>query len=159
MFVDSSPMRPKPLPPSSSGQPPKLIDLLAPVTDFNIPPVDYRPNYQLPVQREMLPTPPAAMDDEDDDFDEEIIRQPQPQGTPEQWALPSPSPDCYRTGAPYVVSRVCALVSGGLDSGVLLANLLRDGSTVQPIYVRAGMAWEGVERRWLVRSNRRCRRA
>ncbi len=47
------------------------------------------------------------------------------------------------------MSTACALVSGGLDSGVLLGRLLQDGSTVQPIYVRTGMAWENVERRWL----------
>jgi 7-cyano-7-deazaguanine synthase len=46
---------------------------------------------------------------------------------------------------------VCALVSGGVDSAVLVACLLRDGSSVQPVYVEAGMAWETVERAWLER--------
>ena len=37
---------------------------------------------------------------------------------------------------------VCALVSGGLDSAVLVGDLLRLGLTVQPLYVRAGLVWE-----------------
>jgi 7-cyano-7-deazaguanine synthase len=37
---------------------------------------------------------------------------------------------------------VCALVSGGLDSAVLLHDLLRRGLSVQPLYVRAGLIWE-----------------
>src|SRR5438105_9619199 len=49
------------------------------------------------------------------------------------------------------MSTVCVLVSGGLDSGVLLASVLRDSSAAQPVYVRAGMAWEDVERLWLDR--------
>lgn len=40
---------------------------------------------------------------------------------------------------------VCALVSGGLDSAVLLADLLRRHRRVQPLYVRAGMGWEKAE--------------
>ncbi|MFN8626039.1 MAG: 7-cyano-7-deazaguanine synthase [Candidatus Binatia bacterium] len=43
------------------------------------------------------------------------------------------------------------LVSGGLDSAVLLAELVRDGQTVQPLYVRSGLRWERVERYWLRR--------
>lgn len=34
------------------------------------------------------------------------------------------------------------LVSGGLDSGILLGHLLREGREVQPFYVRAGLFWE-----------------
>ena len=39
------------------------------------------------------------------------------------------------------------LFSGGLDSAVLLADACAQGTgrTVQPIYVSAGLAWEGVE--------------
>jgi 7-cyano-7-deazaguanine synthase len=37
---------------------------------------------------------------------------------------------------------VCALVSGGLDSAVLLRQLLRRGLAVQPLYVRSGLRWE-----------------
>jgi 7-cyano-7-deazaguanine synthase len=44
---------------------------------------------------------------------------------------------------------VAVLVSGGLDSSALLAELVRRGSVVQPIYVRSGLRWEGVERYWL----------
>ncbi len=43
------------------------------------------------------------------------------------------------------------LISGGLDSAVLLAELVRGGQTVQPLYVRSGLRWEGVERYWLQR--------
>ncbi|MBE3075889.1 MAG: 7-cyano-7-deazaguanine synthase [Actinobacteria bacterium] len=39
---------------------------------------------------------------------------------------------------------VAVLFSGGLDSAVLLAVAAEDGP-VQPIYVRAGLAWEGAE--------------
>jgi 7-cyano-7-deazaguanine synthase len=46
---------------------------------------------------------------------------------------------------------VAVLVSGGLDSSVLLAELLRCGSVVQPIYVRSGLCWEAVELYWLRR--------
>src|SRR5437870_5774707 len=61
------------------------------------------------------------------------------------------TPRCFCTGACSAMSTVCVLVSGGLDSGVLLASVLRDSSSVQPVYVRAGMAWEEVERLWLNR--------
>jgi 7-cyano-7-deazaguanine synthase len=46
---------------------------------------------------------------------------------------------------------VCVLVSGGVDSAVLVWLKLQDGGEVQPVYVRAGMAWEDVEQRWLAR--------
>jgi 7-cyano-7-deazaguanine synthase len=42
------------------------------------------------------------------------------------------------------------LFSGGLDSAVLLARELQDGP-VQPIHVRAGMAWEDAEARAIAR--------
>jgi 7-cyano-7-deazaguanine synthase len=45
---------------------------------------------------------------------------------------------------------VGVLVSGGLDSGVLVGELLRS-ARVQPIYVRSGLIWEPVERYWLRR--------
>ena len=38
------------------------------------------------------------------------------------------------------------LLSGGLDSAVLLADMASAGGDVHPIYVAAGLAWEGVER-------------
>jgi 7-cyano-7-deazaguanine synthase len=34
------------------------------------------------------------------------------------------------------------LVSGGLDSAILLGHLLKSGREVQPFYVRAGLFWE-----------------
>lgn len=39
------------------------------------------------------------------------------------------------------------LFSGGLDSAVLLALELKRGGTIQPIHVRAGLAWETAEAR------------
>ncbi|HZN05069.1 MAG TPA: 7-cyano-7-deazaguanine synthase [Candidatus Polarisedimenticolia bacterium] len=45
----------------------------------------------------------------------------------------------------------CVLVSGGVDSIVLLRETLKRHKSVQPLYVRAGMAWEPVERRALAR--------
>jgi len=46
---------------------------------------------------------------------------------------------------------IAVLVSGGLDSSVLLADLARRGHALQPIYVRSGLQWEAVERYWLRR--------
>lgn len=43
------------------------------------------------------------------------------------------------------------LLSGGLDSSILLWRLLAEGSHVQPFYVRSHLAWETIERRWLDR--------
>lgn len=37
------------------------------------------------------------------------------------------------------------LISGGLDSGILLDRLLKSGRRVQPFYVRCGLAWERAE--------------
>jgi len=37
------------------------------------------------------------------------------------------------------------LLSGGLDSCILLAHLLEQGRQVQPFYIRSGMTWEGWE--------------
>jgi 7-cyano-7-deazaguanine synthase len=37
------------------------------------------------------------------------------------------------------------LVSGGLDSAILLGESLRAGAVVQPLYVRCGLYWESVE--------------
>ena len=47
--------------------------------------------------------------------------------------------------------RACVLISGGLDSGVLLAHLAEQGRELIPLYVRAGLAWERVELIWLRR--------
>jgi 7-cyano-7-deazaguanine synthase len=46
---------------------------------------------------------------------------------------------------------LAVLVSGGLDSAVLLAEAVRDRSAVHPVYVRTGMHWESVEQKYLNR--------
>jgi 7-cyano-7-deazaguanine synthase len=46
---------------------------------------------------------------------------------------------------------LAVLVSGGLDSAVLVAEAARVRPAVFPLYVRTGLAWEGVERRYLAR--------
>jgi 7-cyano-7-deazaguanine synthase len=43
------------------------------------------------------------------------------------------------------------LVSGGLDSAILLGESLRAGRIVQPLYVRNGLLWEAVEQDYLQR--------
>ncbi len=40
---------------------------------------------------------------------------------------------------------VAVLTSGGVDSAVLVAEALRHGTAVHPIYVRFGLAWEDAE--------------
>lgn len=39
------------------------------------------------------------------------------------------------------------LLSGGLDSAILLSHLLGQGETVRPFYIRTGVVWEAAERR------------
>lgn len=46
---------------------------------------------------------------------------------------------------------LAVLVSGGLDSAVLLAEAARAYPAVFPLYVRTGLFWEGVERDYLDR--------
>jgi 7-cyano-7-deazaguanine synthase len=43
---------------------------------------------------------------------------------------------------------VAVLFSGGLDSSILLAHLLAEGNSVQPLYVSCGLAWQREEQRW-----------
>ncbi len=43
------------------------------------------------------------------------------------------------------------LLSGGLDSSILLGHLLASGRRVQPFYVRGGLRWEAEEQRQLAR--------
>jgi 7-cyano-7-deazaguanine synthase len=52
---------------------------------------------------------------------------------------------------PSLAGSVCVLASGGLDSGVLIAELAKTQATIQPVYVRCGLFWERVERYWLQR--------
>jgi len=40
---------------------------------------------------------------------------------------------------------LAVLISGGLDSAILLGDALRRGDGVQPLFVRCGLAWEEVE--------------
>ena len=47
--------------------------------------------------------------------------------------------------SPSTHSTIGVLVSGGLDSCILLAHLLRQGHGVRPFYVRGGLFWERVE--------------
>lgn len=47
--------------------------------------------------------------------------------------------------------KACLLASGGIDSAVLLGELLRAGRTVFPLYFRCGLAWEKAELHWLRR--------
>lgn len=46
---------------------------------------------------------------------------------------------------------ICILVSGGLDSAVLLHRYVADGQAVLPLYLRCGLVWEGTELFWLRR--------
>lgn len=45
----------------------------------------------------------------------------------------------------------CVLVSGGLDSAVLLTRLLAAHGRLLPLYVRCGLSWEAAELHWLRR--------
>src|SRR5437870_2635244 len=40
---------------------------------------------------------------------------------------------------------LAVLVSGGLDSAILLGEALRTAAAVHPLYVRGGLSWEPVE--------------
>ena len=42
-------------------------------------------------------------------------------------------------------AKVAVLVSGGVDSAILVGQLVATGREVTPIYVRFGLAWEAVE--------------
>ncbi|NQU26137.1 MAG: 7-cyano-7-deazaguanine synthase [Candidatus Nealsonbacteria bacterium] len=48
------------------------------------------------------------------------------------------------------------LLSGGLDSGILLGHLLQQGHRVRPFYVRSGLVWERAEMAALRRLLRAC---
>ncbi|HEX9866995.1 MAG TPA: hypothetical protein VGC99_00120, partial [Candidatus Tectomicrobia bacterium] len=54
-------------------------------------------------------------------------------------------------GVPLHDDAVCVLTSGGLDSGVLVAELAKEFRQVQPVYVRCGLFWEQAEGYWLRR--------
>ncbi len=44
---------------------------------------------------------------------------------------------------------VCILVSGGLDSCVLLCKMIKKFDKVYPVYINSGMLWEKAEKHWL----------
>jgi 7-cyano-7-deazaguanine synthase len=46
-------------------------------------------------------------------------------------------------------SALAILVSGGIDSAILVGEALREGRTVHPVYVRTGLAWETAEQQHL----------
>jgi 7-cyano-7-deazaguanine synthase len=46
---------------------------------------------------------------------------------------------------------LAVLISGGLDSAILLGDALRQATSVYPLYVRFGLAWEPVEILYLER--------
>ncbi len=46
---------------------------------------------------------------------------------------------------------VGVLASGGLDSAVLIGEMLRRGRAVHPLYIRSGLVWERAELHWLRR--------
>jgi 7-cyano-7-deazaguanine synthase len=61
-------------------------------------------------------------------------------------------------GAPSPRGAVCVLTSGGLDSGVLIADVAKAYADVHPVYVRCGLFWESAERYWLQRFLKQLRR-
>ena len=58
----------------------------------------------------------------------------------------APAPGAFSFRAPRGAARACVLVSGGLDSAVLLRWACARYGRVQPLYVRAGLRWEREER-------------
>lgn len=52
---------------------------------------------------------------------------------------------------PQGIKALAVLVSGGLDSAVLLGEALSACPRVTPLYVRTGSAWETIERQYLNR--------
>ncbi|MBN1586172.1 MAG: 7-cyano-7-deazaguanine synthase [Candidatus Omnitrophica bacterium] len=57
-----------------------------------------------------------------------------------------------RNATPHkVLDSVCVLVSGGLDSGVLLSQLSQRFKRIYPLYVATGARWEAAEQYWLGR--------
>lgn len=80
-----------------------------------------------------------------------------PTGPSLQWGVPrNPEPSEPVPATPIMTPsalprRTGLLVSGGLDSGILLGRLLDEGRRVQPFYVRSGLFWEAAEQRALNR--------
>jgi 7-cyano-7-deazaguanine synthase len=55
------------------------------------------------------------------------------------------SSTCLQERGVSVTREMAVLCSGGLDSAILLGDMLREGITVWPLYVRQGYVWEGAE--------------
>ena len=53
-----------------------------------------------------------------------------------------------QTPEPVPKSSVAVLFSGGLDSSILLAELLAQNRRVQPVYVACGLTWQRAELHW-----------
>lgn len=56
-----------------------------------------------------------------------------------------------REGPSMSAETLAVLISGGLDSAILLGDALRHAADVVPIYVRCGLTWEAVELTYLQR--------
>jgi 7-cyano-7-deazaguanine synthase len=54
-------------------------------------------------------------------------------------------------GMNQAAEKVAVLASGGLDSSVLVGDLVRQGRHVRPIFIRAGLQWEAIELDYLQR--------
>jgi 7-cyano-7-deazaguanine synthase len=59
-------------------------------------------------------------------------------------------PALHAADSEVAVVEIAVLLSGGLDSAVLVAHAARSGS-VQPVYVSAGLSWEAEERALVAR--------
>ena len=47
--------------------------------------------------------------------------------------------------------KIAVLTSGGMDSAILIASLLKRKQRIQPIYIQSGHVWERAELAWLKR--------
>jgi 7-cyano-7-deazaguanine synthase len=54
-------------------------------------------------------------------------------------------------GVASTASSIAVLASGGVDSAILVGELVREGRDVHPIYVRFGLVWEAAEQAHLRR--------
>ena len=55
----------------------------------------------------------------------------------------------HQTPMGYGDASIGLLVSGGLDSSILLGQLLERGRNIQPFYIRSGLIWQTAELQWL----------
>jgi 7-cyano-7-deazaguanine synthase len=65
--------------------------------------------------------------------------------------VPVTDPHAGEWPPPDPAAPLAVLVSGGLDSAILLAEAARAYPAVFPLYVRTGLLWEGTERAYLDR--------